>query len=89
MSCYENHSLPVRAIGGVRVVVNEIPGGTRSFIHMVRPLKITWVCCVAFYAYIGASMDESVTCKITWCVIFAVLWTVAFAAFASLLDKID
>jgi hypothetical protein len=89
MSSYENHSLPVRAASSVRVVVNEIPGGVRSFIHAMPQLKIGWACCVTLYAFIGASIECSTGEKIAWYVVFTILWTVAFAGLAAWNDAYD
>lgn len=89
MSSYENHSLPVRATSSLRVVVNGIPGGVRSFIRMMPQLKIAWVCFVGFYAFIGAFMECPAGGRIAWYAIFTVLWTVVFAAFSSWIDNQD
>ena len=89
MSQYENHSLPVRAASGVRVVFNEVPGLTRSFIRMQATLKVAWVCCVVFYVMIGVGMDAGVWWSAVFTVVFTAIWTGAFAVIAETLDATD
>ena len=73
--------------GAARTVLNEIPGATRGFIRMPWPLKITWACCVAFYAFMGASLQNVPMAEhVAWYSVFTVLWTVMFAASAAWLD---
>lgn len=90
MSCYENHSLPVRVTSGVRAAVNEIPGGVRSFIRMQWQMKIAWACCVAFSAFLGALLQNTTVGEhVAWYAGFTVVWTVVFAVFAAWLDTVD